>query len=72
MEVKNTRTIRPMDLRGLRSFKQEYPESKTMLLYRGSDRLVIGNTLCLPCVEFLTALHPERKLEDSLYGLNSL
>jgi predicted AAA+ superfamily ATPase len=72
VEVKNTRTIRPMDLRGLRSFKEEYPESKTLLLYRGNDRLVIGNTLCLPCVKFLTALHPERKLEDFFHGLKSL
>jgi hypothetical protein len=60
-----------MDLRGLRSFKEEYPESKTLLLYRGNDRLVKGTTLCLPCIEFLAALHPEKKLEDILPGLNS-
>jgi hypothetical protein len=60
-----------MDLRGLRSFKEEYPESKALLLYRGNDRLVKGNTLCLPCVDFLAALHPEKTLKESFPGINS-
>jgi predicted AAA+ superfamily ATPase len=40
IEVKNTRKIRPEDLRGLRSFKEEYPRSKPLLLYRGKDQFV--------------------------------
>jgi uncharacterized protein len=64
VEVKNTGTIRPADLRSLQSFKEEYPKSKTLMLYRGKDRLVRGSTLCLPCADFLTTLHPERSLDD--------
>ena len=64
MEVKNTQNIRPGDLRGLRSFKEEFPESKTFLLYRGKDRLSRKDALCLPCTDFLAALHPDRSLEE--------
>jgi predicted AAA+ superfamily ATPase len=64
VEVKNTRNIRPSDLRGLRSFKEEYPESRSFFLYRGNDRLIRENILCLPCVDFLAALHPERSLQE--------
>ncbi|MBI5606637.1 MAG: hypothetical protein HY879_25175 [Deltaproteobacteria bacterium] len=56
--------FRPADLRSLRSFKEEYPKSKTLLLYRGKYRLVKGDTLCLPCADFLAALHPDRLLNE--------
>jgi predicted AAA+ superfamily ATPase len=60
IEVKNGRNVRPADLRGLRSFKEEYPESKTLLLYRGKDRMLKGDVLCMPCEEFLVNLNPEK------------
>jgi uncharacterized protein len=63
VEVKNSQTIRPADLRSLRSFQEDYPKSKTILLYRGKDRLIKGNTLCMPCADFLAALHPRRPLD---------
>jgi len=63
IEVKNSRTIRPADLRGLRSFKEEYPASKALLVYRGTDRLLIGDILCLPCEEFLVNLLPNSALD---------
>ncbi len=62
IEVKNSRDVRPADLRGLQSFKDEYPESKAVLLYRGKDRMIKGDILCMPCEEFLVRLHPERPL----------
>jgi uncharacterized protein len=64
IEVKNNRNIRPADLRGLKSFKEEYPESRTMLLYRGNDRALKGDILCIPCREFLARLHPDRTLDE--------
>ena len=66
IEVKNTRRIRPDDLRGLRSFQEEYPRSKAFLLYRGKDRLVTEGTFCVPCEDFLTELHPDRTLDQIL------
>ncbi len=58
IEVKNTAKIRPEDLRSLRSFKSEYPQSKAFLLYRGKERLKKDGVLCLPCDEFLLSLTP--------------
>lgn len=64
IEVKNSGVVRPADLRGLRSFKDEHPESRALLLYRGSDRMLKGDVLCLPCEEFLAGLHPSRSMND--------
>ena len=58
IEVKNTSKIRPEDLRSLRSFKSEYPQSDAFLLYRGKERLRKDNVLCIPCDEFLLNLDP--------------
>jgi uncharacterized protein len=63
IEVKNNRHIRPADLNGLRSFKDEYPESKVILLYRGTDKMLKGDILCMPCEEFLTGLDPAHSLD---------
>jgi predicted AAA+ superfamily ATPase len=62
IEVKNSRNVRPADLRGLRAFKDEYPESKALLLYRGSDKMLKGDILCLSCEEFLVNLSPDRPI----------
>ena len=64
IEVKNSKDVRPADLRGLRSFKEEYPEGNVILLYRGKDRLLKGDILCMPCEEFLVSLRPERGLDE--------
>jgi predicted AAA+ superfamily ATPase len=64
IEVKNTRRIRPDDLRGLRSFIQEYPRSKAFLLYRGKDRFVQDGVLCTPCSDFLVRLRPDQTLDE--------
>lgn len=66
LEVKNARKIHPGDLRGLRSFKEEYPQSKVFLVYRGKDRFVRNGVLCLPCEEFLTRLRPDWSLDEAL------
>jgi len=66
LEVKNTSRVRPEDLRGLKSFKADYPESEVLLLYRGSDRLKMGNVSCLPVEGFLRELRPSRELNAGL------
>lgn len=60
MEVKNRGRVRPEDLRGLKSFAEDYPESRRMLIYRGTERLLKDGILCLPCAEFLRTLVPNR------------
>ncbi len=58
LEVKNTARVRPEDLRALKAFGRDYPESKTYMLYRGGERLRKDGVLCLPCDEFLMTLRP--------------
>ncbi|HAX62254.1 MAG TPA: ATPase [Elusimicrobia bacterium] len=60
IEVKNTSRIRPEDLRPLKSFKEDYPESTAYFLYRGKERIMKNGILCIPCEEFLLKLHPEK------------
>jgi uncharacterized protein len=58
LEVKHANTIRTKDLQGLKSFRQDYPEAKTMLLYLGNERLRKDSIHCLPCETFLEAMTP--------------
>lgn len=56
IEVKNSKTVSPQDLKGLKEFYRDYPEATAILLYRGQDRLQKGNILCLPAEEFFRTL----------------
>ena len=58
VEVKNSATVRPEDLRGLRAWAEDYPGSGRWLLYRGSDRLEREGVRCLPVQDFLEELQP--------------
>jgi predicted AAA+ superfamily ATPase len=62
VEVKNASKINSIDLRALKSFKEDYPVAKTIFLYRGKERLKKQGILCIPCEEFLLQLHPEKEL----------
>ena len=57
-EVKNSSTVSRRDVRGLRAFFSDYPESTPTLLYRGAERIVIDGILCIPCERFLSQLVP--------------
>lgn len=59
VEVKHANRVRPEDLKGLRAFAQDYPQSRNYFLYRGEERLLIDGILCLPCEEFLKSLRPD-------------
>lgn len=58
IEVKNSDRIRPEDLKGLKAFGQDYPASQRLVLYRGNERLLKSEVLCLPVSEFLRELRP--------------
>lgn len=62
IEVKNGSNIHPADLRPLTSFLEDYPEARALLLYRGKDRLLKKNILCLPVEEFLKELTPNQPI----------
>ena len=59
-EVKNTNRIRPENLRSLTEFQKDYPQSKVIFLYRGNEKRMINNILCLPCDNFLGQLSPDQ------------
>lgn len=59
IEVKNGSVVRPQDLRGLKAFRDDYPQASCRLLYRGKERIEIEGILCQPVDAFLRALHPE-------------
>lgn len=58
IEVKHSRDVRPADLRGLKAFRDDYPECEAVLLYGGERRVRKGDVLCVPVEEFLAALEP--------------
>lgn len=63
IEVKNAARVHAKMLKGLLAFKEDYPEAKTCLLYRGKERLKIKGILCHPVEEFLKNLLPERPIQ---------
>lgn len=66
IEVKSAAKILPEYLRGLRALKEDYPEAVTILLYKGREQLRRDGIWCLPCDEFLKALHPSRAMTAAL------
>lgn len=64
IEVKSSATLSPKDTRGLESFRDEYPEARTLFIYRGRHRLVQNGVLCIPCEEFLRELKPTQLIPE--------
>jgi len=62
IEIKNTAQVRVEDLKPLMAFKEDYPQSLCIFLYRGHEKLKKNNVLCIPCETFLSQLHPEKEL----------
>lgn len=62
IEVKASERVRGEDLRGLRSFAEDYPEASRLLLFRGREELTIDGVRCVPVDSFLRQLHPRRGL----------
>ncbi len=62
VEVKNSRHVHSRDLRGLKAFGEDYAEAAPVLLYRGTERLLVSGIPCIPVNEFLRDLRPNRPL----------
>ena len=62
LDVKHSGRVRPSDLRSLRAFREDYPETRCRLAYLGAERLMIDGILCLPAVELLRGLVPGERL----------
>ncbi len=62
IEVKNSRRVDKLDLRGLRAFLDDYPEAEAGLIYRGEERRRIDGIWCIPAQEFLPGIEPGRAI----------
>lgn len=62
IEVKHASRVDRNDLRGLKAFREDYPEAELLLLYRGDERLRVDGIQCLPCESFLKQLSPGQPL----------
>ena len=67
IEVKNTARIRTKDLSGIKAFRQDYPECRTLILYRGRQQTVIDGVLVAPVERFLKGIVPNKPLPDSYW-----
>lgn len=64
IEVKNNPQVRTGDLKGMRAFKEQFPEAHCVLLYRGSQVQQIEGILCLPVERFLNQVTSKTDLVD--------
>jgi len=62
LEVKHAQRFDSTDLRGLKAFREEYPEAETALIYRGNERRRVDDIWCIPAQEFLSGLNPGQPL----------
>ncbi len=58
LEIKNSKTISPLDLHGLKEFQKDYPEAFRLFVYRGEEKIVRDGILCIPATQFLLAINP--------------
>lgn len=59
IEVKNSSIVKPSDLKGLRAFREDYPEADCLFIYRGTEKLMKNRILCIPAHLFLQKLVPD-------------
>ena len=52
------------DFSGLKSFASDYPEARTVLLYRGDVQYMHGNILVVPVGRYLCSLSPNEPFPD--------
>lgn len=55
-EVKHAAKVHAVDLRALKTFREDYPEAQVAMLYLGQERLEIDGIPVIPCGEFLEGL----------------
>ena len=56
VEVKNSDRIRMEDLKGLRTFGEDYPNARKVFLYRGEKSEIHHGIECIPAEKFLRSL----------------
>ena len=67
IEVKNSAKVKAEDLAGLKAFRDDYPECRTVLLNRGRQQTMIDGILVAPAERFLKELVPHKPLPDAAW-----
>lgn len=67
IEVKNAAKVKKEDIAGLKAFREDYPECRTLLLYRGRQQTIVDGILVAPVERFLKGIIPHQPLPDSLW-----
>jgi len=67
IEVKNTAKVKSEYFAGLKAFRADYPECRTILLNRGRQQTMIDGILVAPVERFLKELIPHRPLPDAAW-----
>jgi predicted AAA+ superfamily ATPase len=62
IEVKHARRINASDLRGLKAFREDYPEAEVAMIFRGDECLRIDGVWCIPAHDFLRGIQPGQRL----------
>ena len=62
-EMKRSSTITNKSLKGLRAFKEEYPEAKLYILYLGKQKEYYGDVTAIPLEEALRGLPEILKMD---------
>ena len=60
LEVKNAKQVHPKSLKSLKTFLRDYPEASVMLLYRGTEKLMVDGIPCWPVDDFIIQLNPNQ------------
>ena len=66
VEVKHHTRVDRHDLKSLHAFKTDYPMAQCLLLYQGTEKVLIEGVLCLPCEDFLRQLEPDKPVWGSV------
>ena len=64
IEVKNAAKLTKEDFSGLKAFREDYPEARAVLLYRGKEQYLVGDVLVMPVDTFLVNMVPNAPLPD--------
>ncbi len=57
VEVKTAKQIHPKSLKSLKTFLHDYPEAGAVLIYQGSEKLIVDGIPCWPISKFLLQLN---------------
>jgi predicted AAA+ superfamily ATPase len=56
IEIKHSKRATEKDLKGLKAFRQDYPEADLLLVYLGQENLKINDVQIIPAIDFLLKL----------------